>query len=68
MKLETLQTKTFKPLSKGWIKYKLNKWLIGLLILSSLMGGGYFNYRQITISVAQKVRSKMLTVPVERET
>ena len=68
MKLETLQTKTFKPLSKGWIKYKLNKWLIGLLILGSLMGGGYFIYRQITISFAQKARSKMLTVPVERET
>ena len=68
MKLETLQTKTFKPLSKGWVKHKLNKWLIGLLILSSLMGGGYFIYRQITISFAQKARSKMLTVPVERET
>ncbi|MGB3639659.1 MAG: efflux RND transporter periplasmic adaptor subunit [Rivularia sp. (in: cyanobacteria)] len=68
MKLQSSQNVIFQPLRKGLIKNKLSKWLIGLLILCSLTGGGYLIYRQIVISSAQTARSKMLSVPVERET
>ncbi|BAY82639.1 RND family efflux transporter MFP subunit [Calothrix parasitica NIES-267] len=68
MKLQSSQNAIFQPVGKGFIKHKLSKWLIGLLILCSLTGGGYIIYRQMVISFAQTARSKMLTVPVERET
>ena len=68
MKLNPTQANISEPLGKSLIKHKISKWLIGLLILSSLMGGGYLLYRQMVISFAQTARSKMLTVPVKRET
>ncbi|WP_442994313.1 efflux RND transporter periplasmic adaptor subunit [Scytonema sp. PRP1] len=68
MTLDSPQPTIFKPSRKGLMKHKLTKWLIGLLILSSLTGSGYLVYRQTMISTSQQARSKMLTVPVERET
>ncbi|MEH2279834.1 MAG: efflux RND transporter periplasmic adaptor subunit [Nostoc sp.] len=68
MTLNSPQQITLKPFKEGLIKPKLTKWLMGLLILSSLTGGGYLVYRQTVISSTQSARSKMQTVPVERET
>jgi HlyD family secretion protein len=68
MTLDSPQPTTFKPSGKGLMKDKLTKWLMGLLILSSLTGGGYLVYRQTVISSDQEARSKMQTVPVQRET
>lgn len=68
MTLDSPQPTISEPLPKGWIKRKLAKWLIGLLILSSLTGGGYLLYRQMTISTELEARSKMQTVSVKRET
>ena len=67
MKLQSSQNAIFQPLKKGLIKHKLSKWLIGLLILT-LMGGGCLIYLQMVNSSAQKARSKMLSVPVKKET
>ncbi len=63
MTLDYTQPTSSKP-PQTWI----TKRLIGLLLLSSLIGGGYFIYRQTTISSSQAARSKMQTVAVERET
>ena len=68
MTLNSSQPITLKPFKEGLIKGKLTKWLMKLLILSLLTGDGYFIYRQTMISSTQEARSKMLTVPVERET
>ena len=54
---------TKSKLPQNWI----TKWLIGLLILSSLTVGAYLIYRQ-TIASRQEARSRMQTVPVQRET
>ncbi len=68
MTLDSPQLMTFKPTEKGLVKRKLTKWLMGLLILCSMTGGGYLVYRQTMISTSLEARSKILTVPVERET
>lgn len=65
MTLNSPQQITLKPFKEGLIKDKLMKWLMGLLILSSLTGGGYLVYRQTVISSTQSARSKIQTVPVE---
>ncbi|MBW4512348.1 MAG: efflux RND transporter periplasmic adaptor subunit [Scytonematopsis contorta HA4267-MV1] len=69
MTVDSSQPIAFKPSEKGLIKNKrLTKWLMGLLILGSLTGGGYLVYRQTVMDAAQEARSKMQTVPVERAT
>jgi HlyD family secretion protein len=53
---------------KEGIKFKLRvpKWLLGLLVLSLLAGGGYFAYSQIVAGQRQEARRRLQTVTVER--
>ncbi|MCL1469366.1 efflux RND transporter periplasmic adaptor subunit [Argonema antarcticum] len=47
-------------------KLKLPKWLLGLLVLGLLAGGGYLAYTQVTTAQRQEARRRIQTVNVER--
>jgi len=47
-------------------KLKLPKWLLGLLVLGLLAGGGYVAYTQMTTAQRQEARRRIQTVNVER--
>ncbi|HEY9852851.1 MAG TPA: biotin/lipoyl-binding protein [Leptolyngbyaceae cyanobacterium] len=66
MKLDSPQTVTWKLSTKDSVKQNLRKWLIGLLVLGGLGGGGYLVYRQLTIAPQQEARRRVQTVAVER--
>lgn len=44
----------------------ITKWLIGILCLSLVAGGGYILYRQLVIVPRQEARRRAQSVPVER--
>lgn len=68
MTLDSPQPATFQPASRSVVKPRLMKWLIGLLILGGLSGGGYLVYSQITTNARQEARRQQQTVAVERVT
>lgn len=68
MTLDSPQTITFNPLPSRVMKQRWTKWLMSLLILGSLSGGGYLVYRQTIASTSQAASGKQITVPVSRET
>lgn len=49
-------------------KLRLNKWLLGLLILLPLLGVGYLAYNQIVVVPQQQAKRKVRTAAVERTT
>ncbi len=52
-----------KDLHKKGVK----KWLLGLLLLCLVAGGGYAVYQQLIVIPRQEARRKVQTVPVERQ-
>jgi HlyD family secretion protein len=68
MTLDSPQAIPFNPLPNRIMRQRWTKWLMGLLLLSSLSGGGYLVYRQTIASTSQAARGKQITVPVSRET
>lgn len=68
MTLDSPQPATFQPASKGVVKLRLMKWLVGLLVLGGLSGGGYLVYSQLATNSQQQARRQQQTVAVERVT
>jgi len=66
MKLDEPPEMTWVPSVKH--KRSLTRWLIGLMALGLLAGGGYFIYRQMMITSRQEARRQMQTVTVKRST
>ena len=59
--------KKVKPLKEPFkFKLKIPKWLLGLLVLGLLAGGGYVTYTQITTAQRQEARRRIQTLTVER--
>ncbi|NMG10053.1 efflux RND transporter periplasmic adaptor subunit [Brasilonema sp. UFV-L1] len=68
MTFDSTQPVTFMPPKKGSLKQGLSKWLVGLLILGTLTGGGYAVYRQVIVVPRQEARRQIQTASVERVT
>ncbi len=53
---------------KDWVKdgIRIPQWLLGLLLLGLLAGGGYFAYTQYTTSQRREARRNLQTAAVER--
>ncbi|MFB2968757.1 efflux RND transporter periplasmic adaptor subunit [Aerosakkonema sp. BLCC-F183] len=67
MKLDSPPEVTLKPSPQGPVKKSsIAKWLVGLIVLGALAGGGYFVYVQLTNAPRQEARRRMQTVSVER--
>ena len=66
MKLDSPPRPALMPFVKN--KRSLTRWLIGLLALGFLTGGGYLVYRQMTLTSRQEARRQMQTVAVKRST
>jgi HlyD family secretion protein len=49
-------------------KRRPTRWLMGLLLLGVLSGGGYLTYRQVVLVPRQEARDSLQTVAVERVT
>ncbi|MEC4814901.1 MAG: efflux RND transporter periplasmic adaptor subunit [Scytonema sp. PMC 1069.18] len=48
-------------------KLRLPKWLVGLLVLGLLVGGGYLGVRQMMVTQRQEAQRRLQTAVVERE-
>ena len=59
---------TSMPFKESKRKRIPTQWLIGLLLLSALSGGGYLTYRQLVLVPRQEARANMQTAAVERVT
>lgn len=68
MTLDSPQSTDWMLLPKGLLKHRLTKWLIGLVLLGSMAGGGYLVYRQTLVNSRQEARRQMQTVSAERVT
>ncbi|MBD2185033.1 efflux RND transporter periplasmic adaptor subunit [Planktothrix sp. FACHB-1355] len=67
MKLDSPPEVTLKPSPQGPVKKSsIVKWLVGLIVLGALAGGGYLVYVQLTNAPRQEARRRMQTVSVER--
>ncbi len=61
---EELSPEDLKP--KGLGQLRSNKWVLGLLVLISVLGVGYLTYHQLVTVPQQQAKSKVQTAPVER--
>ncbi|KAF3884422.1 MULTISPECIES: efflux RND transporter periplasmic adaptor subunit [Nostocales] len=66
MAFDSIQPGTSTPFKKAPVNQWLTKWLIGLLILTTLGGGTYLAYNQLVAVQRQEARRKLQTVSVER--
>jgi HlyD family secretion protein len=66
MTLDSSRPIALKHLVKGANKKGITKWLLGLLVLCLVAGGGYAVYRQVIVIPRQEARGRVQTVPVER--
>ena len=67
-KLESPPDLTSMPFKADKVKRSPTQWLIGLLVLGILSGGGYLTYRQLVLVPRQEARDNMQTAAVERVT
>ncbi len=49
-------------------KQRIDRWLVGLLVLCLVGGGSYLAYSQVTVQQSREVRSRERTAPVEKLT
>ncbi|MEH1810739.1 efflux RND transporter periplasmic adaptor subunit [Nostoc sp.] len=64
LKPKELKPKELKP--NGLSKLRANKWLLGLLILISMIGVGYLTYYQLVVVPQQQAKLKIQTALVKR--
>lgn len=63
---EIIEPEIIEPKSKRLGNLRSNKWLMGLLVFSLIIGGGYLAYRQFVIIPQRQAKSKVQTAPVDR--
>ena len=64
VKAKELKPKEVKP--KGLSKPKVNKWLLGSLVLIAMIGVGYLAYNQLVVVPQQQAKLKVQTALVKR--
>jgi HlyD family secretion protein len=66
---EHLTPKDVKPkdvTTKGLFKFRPNRWVLGILISTPMLGVGYFAYDQLVVVPQQQAALKVQTAPVQR--
>ena len=64
VKAKELKPKEIKP--KGLSKPRVNKWLLGSLVLIAVIGVGYLAYNQLVVVPQQQAKLKVQTALVKR--
>lgn len=64
--LDSAEPVVLEPLPERVSKRRWTKWLIGLLVVGGLAGGGYLTYQQMQANARQAARSQLQTVNADR--